>query len=134
MRIPCSLLSRYSRTGSMPKLNSSMAKLSPCLKDCLLFFTALPTLLLTVTSDTLSSYRFLYREITCGLMPFFRSTWKHQVVTMLQKAAFKSVSRIPHPGSLLPVRSIASLAMAIPWNTRFLPPDTRTLIFMTIHR
>ena len=44
--------------------NDSMANLSPCLTDILVFLTALPLIPLTTTIDKLSPYRFSYLLIT----------------------------------------------------------------------
>ena len=123
-RIPCSLRSRYPNMGSIPKLNSSMANLSPCLIDCLIFLIHLPGVLLTTTIDRLSSYRFLYRLITSSHSPFLARTMKHQVQTILQNAAIRSVSRMPHLVLFLPAMWMASRAIATPWEILFSPPVT----------
>ena len=49
---------------------------------------------------------------------------KHQRATILQKAAMRSVSNIPHLRLELVVAMMASLAMAIPWLILLSPPDT----------
>ena len=51
IRIPVSLRCRYPRIGSMPKLKSSIANLSPCLTDILVFFTHLPCIPLTTMME-----------------------------------------------------------------------------------
>ena len=124
IRMPVSLRFRYPSMGSIPKLKSSMANLSPCLTDILVFFTHLPCTPLTTMMEKLLSYRFLYLAITAGSRPLQYITCRHHVTTMLQKAAIRSVSRIPHLTLLSLVALMASLAIAMPWEIRLLPPDT----------
>ena len=52
---------------------------SPCLRDSLTFFTALPWMLLTTTMVRLFLYRFLILLITFLSRPFFSSNHVHPV-------------------------------------------------------
>ena len=108
----------------MPYAKISMANLSPCRTDIGLFSIQRPWMPFTTTIEKLRSYRFLYRQITSGSSPFLAITEKHQVDTILQKAAIRSVSRIPHRSLLIPAAWMASLAMATPWDIRLSPPVT----------
>ena len=62
---------------------------------------------------------FLYLEITSGARPFFDITEKHHVDTILQNAAIKSVSSIPHRSLLIPAAYMVSRAIATPWDISF---------------
>ena len=113
IKMPLRRFLRLCRTRSMPKENNSMANLSPCRTDILLLAMHLPRMLYTI--DRLSVYRLRYWSITWASRPFLSSTLKHHVDTMLQKAATRSVSRIPHSSLDLLAEVMASLAKAIPW-------------------
>ena len=108
----------------MSKANISIENLSPCLTDCLVFFMHLPLIPLTTMIETFSSYRFQYLVITSSSRPFLDITWKHQVDTMLQNAAIRSVSSIPHQSRLIPAVCMTSRAIATPWDIRLSPSVT----------
>ena len=57
---------------------------------------------------------------------------KHHVDTILQKAAIRSVSRIPHRALFVPAAWMASLAMATPCDIRLSPPVTSWRLEMVL--
>ena len=68
-----------------------------------------------------------------GASPFFDITEKHQVDTMLQNAAIRSVSRIPHRSLLIPAACIASRAIATPCDILLSPPVTSWRCEIVLH-
>ena len=111
----------------MPKVNSSIANLSPWRIVSLEFFMLRPRQVFTTIIETWSLYKFSYLLMTFSLRPFLSSTCRHQVSTILQKAATRSVSRMPQPVLREDAACMASRAFATPCEMRRSPPVTSWL-------